>query len=528
MKARPFLAVVLALGLTFLSLGIGGWWLLAQRGPLALQHQPLAVPPLARFVPRQAPLALYWLSDGERPVAYARAVASPGRRRAAAAAVEAVRDGAFAAAGLDYHDELAPWLGRELALAFTDPPAPEAPAGWLLALRSRDAAGARRFLQRFWQTRSLAGVDLQVSSFRGMGLISGRGALRGQEPQPLATALINDDLVLIASGRTVLERALDASQIEELHQASLPGLARVVGQAGEGVALVVARPAALRRQLGLPLPAAQGPELLVAALRPSGRGVRLDARLDGGPPPPALAPLQADALLDPLAASPTSLALVENAAEQLQHPLLGPWLQAILAAAGADQPLPQAVAAADGGPLLLASGEGGWLLGTAAADPDPQALQPALTAAGLTAAPLERAGQDLQVWTHLSVAGGRGARPDGLRVELAAARRPAGAVAWWSPSLALLERADGARPAAALLRRRDQLRALAWPQAPLQWALGPSAARARMAAWRPWRLLSGLAATPLADPVDGLAVAVGADGDGWQLRAALSLEGDDG
>ena len=70
-------------------------------------------------------------------------------------------------------------------------------------LTSRDDDGARRFLQRFWQTRSLAGTDLQISSYRGIGVIG--SALLGQAA--LATAFIDDDLLLLASGRVLLEQA---------------------------------------------------------------------------------------------------------------------------------------------------------------------------------------------------------------------------------------------------------------------------------------------------------------------------------
>lgn len=292
MKGRPFLAVVLAVVLLTFSLGLGGWWLIGQRGPLQLAHQALSIPRAARFVPAQAPLSLYWFSDGEQPVAYARAVAPARQRRVAGEALERLRDGAFAAAGLDYHDELASWLAPGIALVLFDEPAtgsgdgPSAsgglPAGgWLLALASRDDDGARHFLQRFWQTRSLAGTDLQVSSYRGMGLISGRGALLGRRAMPLATALVDDDLVLIASGRTVLERALDVSQIPELNQASQPGLQRELDRLGDGAALLLARPQALEQWLGWPLPAAaeQRPTQLLASLRPEGRSLLLHGHL---------------------------------------------------------------------------------------------------------------------------------------------------------------------------------------------------------------------------------------------------------
>ena len=262
MKGRAFAAVVLSALLLLSGLGIGGWWLLWQRGPLQLAHHRLAMPRAARFVPASASFSLYVFSDGQGPVDYARAVAPARQRRPAGEAIARLRDGAFAAAGLAYQDELAGWLGGDIAMALFEDPvaaatggAPERPArGWLLALASRDDDGARRFLQRFWQTRSLAGTDLQVSRYRGMGLISGRGALLGSRPEPLATALVDDDLVLIASGRNLLERALDASQIPELNQAGQSLLKQGVASFASGAALAVASPEALQSWLGLPAP----------------------------------------------------------------------------------------------------------------------------------------------------------------------------------------------------------------------------------------------------------------------------------
>ncbi len=277
MRARPFLVAVLAVAAALLSAALAGWWLLWNHSPLALQTQRLELPLAARFVPRPAPLSLHWLVAPDQPAAYARAVARPRQRREAAAAAERLRDGAFAAAGLDYRSELAPWLGSQSSFALLTSAEAKQPPGWVLALRSRDSAGARRFLQRFWQTRSLAGTDLQISSYRGMGLISGRGALLGQDPQPLATALINDDLVLIASGRGVLEQALDVSQIDELNQAASQPLQQAVARLGQGVALLTARPQAMEQWLGLPASDDAEAIELVAALAPAGAGVSVDA-----------------------------------------------------------------------------------------------------------------------------------------------------------------------------------------------------------------------------------------------------------
>ena len=531
MKARRFLAIVLAVALLLLGLGAAAWWLVLARSPLQLQHQPLAVPAAARFVPRQAPLSLFLFSDGEAPVAYARAVAPPRQRAAATAAVARLRDGAFAAAGLDYSSELRSWLGPEIGLALVAAGDPERPDGWLLTLRSRDADGARRFLQRFWQTRSLAGTDLQISSYRGMGLISGRGALVGADVVPIATALINDDLVLIASGRGVLEQALDVSQIDELNLAASDAYRAGITALGDGVALLSARPAALGTWLGIPLASIEQGAIggLLAALRPVDSGLALEAAISRSGATAAepsdwtitpQATSQAEALLSNLRGEADSLSVLQNPAALPE--LLQPLLARALSAAGST--LPALVSAADAGPLLWAQAGGGWLLGTGTNQPPPAALEPALAAEGLITAPLQLAdGRQVRVWTHLAAIGPRKGRSEAgqLQAELAGARASQGDLAWWSQTLARLEQQSEARQGPR--RRLKQLEMLDRADAGVQWAAGPGQARELLRRWSSWRLLSGLAGEPLAEAADGLALALTPEAGGYRLSARLDL-----
>ena len=553
MKARPFLAAVLAAAVLLFGLGIGGWWLLLQRSPLALQQHPLSLPLAARFVPRSVPFSLHWLVSADEPAAYLRAVARPGERRRAAAAAERLRDGVFATAGLDYASELAPWLGEEISLALLTPPAPDHPPGWVLALRSRDPEGARRFLQRFWQTRSLAGTDLQISSYRGMGLISGRGALVGQQPQPIATALINDDLVLIASGRGALEQALDVSQIEELNQAGSPQLQQAVRRLGKGVVLLTARSGALGGWLGLPdpgaglapAPEAAAVEELVLALAPAGRGLELAGLLQLGQPLP-LTPLRdGESLLQQIALPASSLALVQNpaallAADSPWRPLATSLLA--LALPPSAGPLPALVAGADGGPLLGARSDQGWLLGSRQDQPDPDGLAAPLAEAGYAPAPLLLKQQPLLVWSQLLSKPVKG-NPDQLQARLAGARAQGSAagsgtssdLAWWAEGLAVLEtQLEGHHPPK---ERLQQLEALQSPQAPLQWAMDGATARSLLAAWQPLRLLVALSGSDgtLAEAVRGAALSLEADPGGVgagpdpgaaDLGAPVSASGD--
>jgi len=585
MKARPFLAVLLSLALGLLGLGGGAWWLVLNRSPLQLQHRPLVVPLAARFVPRQAPLSLFLLTDGEEPLGYARAVVAPRQRRAAAEAVAQLRDGGFAAAGLDYPSELASWLGPEIGFALIGSNQGEGgAAGWLLSLRSRDGEGARRFLQRFWQSRSLAGTDLQISRYRGMGLISGRGALVGTKTTPIATpiatALIDDDLVLIASGRGVLEQALDVSQIDALNLASSDAFRRGVADLDRGMALLVARPPALAPWLGIPkdLGSEAGITGLIASLRPDGASLAVelavaradlpsDPAADSGDDPAGegasepgaelaadiasniaaeigadtgvdlggavakspLAPLSAPPalnqevgaeLLAHLRGEASSLALL-NDPRQLLGLLQPLWDRSLGAASG---PLPGLVMAADSGPLLWAEGRDGWLLGTAAGEPAPGDLEPALAAQGLIAAPLTLAdGRPSTVWTRLAApAPGRRGAGDGrqLQAELLGVRTVDADLAWWAHGLERLQQqAESRRQPRARLK---QLQAIDRPAAARLAVDGPQARRL-LQQWSSWRLLSGLAGAPLGDAVQGLSLALAPEADGLRLMARLDL-----
>ncbi|MFZ9752859.1 MAG: DUF3352 domain-containing protein [Cyanobium sp.] len=546
MKARPFLASLLALLLLLLGLAGLAWWQVWERSPLQLQHRALVLPRAARFVSRDAPIALHLLSDGREPVGYARAVAPSRERRQAVDAIERLRDGAFAAAGLDYSNELAGWLAPEISVALFDRPgasqagpsrtAPEPGGNWLLALRSRDAGGARRFLQRFWQTRSLAGTDLQVSSYRGMGLISGRGALVGQQPVPLATALIDDDLLLIASGRGVLEEALDVSQIDELNQAADPSLQAGLARLGRRAALLVARGAAAV-PLGLPAAAPDAPTSarLLASLRPEDTSLRLTVLIDH---PAAqdvvavrLAEEQRRRLLALAPARPAALSLLQDPALLRQDPLLRGLVDLAAPRGAAAGPLPSLVLARADGPLLSVRIDDDWLLATPSGQPATADLEAPLAAAGLIPAPLETAGSgSVTVWTRLEAATARGSRAaregldgrDRLLAPVEGWQGEQDGLALWGRSLALLDRdpeSRGARP------RQRQLQQLDRPGAPIQWALDADQARGLLASWGPWRRLAGLAGGPIDGSVRGLALAVEPTAEELVLQARLDLGG---
>ena len=517
MKARSFLLAVAAAVLLLLTTALGLWWAMAEQSPLKLVGQPLVLPRAARFVPRDASLSLHWLTDPVRMPAYAQAVAPVSRRRQARDSTQQLRDGAFALAGLDFAGELADWIGPQVSLSLVGPVA-DAPSGWVLALTSLDQDGAKRFLQRFWQTRSLAGTDLQISRYRGMGVISGRGALLGREPQPIATALIDDDLLLIASSRGVLEQSLDVSQLDALHQLGDEALVADLQQLGRGAALLTADPVAMARWLGMPSSISDHDDLvgLVAALDPKGTALNLDAVLRFRQPLGSSGngvPLS-QSLLRSAGGSASALAVLSDPADLLspnsQDPVarwLAPVLEETLQTLGAEGA--STVVGLDPGPLLWKQGKEGWLLGTTNDQPGLEAVDADLQSKGLVRSALPSDGASIEVWTRLARQRQRGEAS--LQAQLAVALERESGQDWWGQTLdALTTRQDHS----ALEPRLDQLEALQDKgTAPLaqQLALATEPSRAQLQRWRPWSLIQSVAGRPLLPAVQGLALAAGVE-----------------
>ncbi|MEC7247725.1 MAG: DUF3352 domain-containing protein [Cyanobacteriota bacterium] len=544
MKGRSFLLALAATAMVLLTLALGVWWAMARQSPLRIVDQPLALPRAARFMPRDAALTLHWLVDSRQVPAYAQAVAPVQQRRLVNESTRQLRDGAFALAGLDFSSELSGWIGPEVSLSVLQAhsPQPGAPPtdGWVLALSSRDEDGAKRFLQRFWQTRSLAGTDLQISRYRGMGLISGRGALLGREPQPIATALIDDDLLLLASGRGALEQALDVSQLDSQHQLGDPELASDLQRFGRGAAILTAKPAAMDRWLGVPSSITSRPDLegMVAVLSPQSSDLGLDAvvRFRQSVIPRAAKGSEADALLRSAGGDADALAMLADPAAVIaagSEDPMAQWIAPIIqqSLASSDSGAAAAVIGLDDGPLLWQQGDEGWILGTRPNRPEPNRVDERLQELGLSASTLASDGQPLQVWTRLARQRRHG--EETLQAELAVALERQSGVSWWGETLdGLRHRADGGT----LNQRILQLQQLqGGAQAPWEQQLAMAAAPSRdhLSEWRPWELVQGVAGRSLLPAVQGLAIAGGADQEdqpvqdekvsSLRLRARLQL-----
>ena len=351
-----------------------------------------------------------------------------------------------------------------------------------------------------------------------MGVISGRGALLGREPQPIATALIDDDLLLIASSRGVLEQSLDVSQLDALHQLGDADLVADLKQLGRGAALLTADPAAIATWLGMPSSISDRDDLvgLVAALEPKGTALNLDALLRFRQPlgRSGEGVILSQSLMRSAGGSASALAVLSDPAgllsPQSEDPVaqwLAPVLQESLQTLGAEGA--SDVVGLDAGPLLWKQGEEGWLLGTSTDQPGLEAVDADLQAKGLVRSALPSDGSVLEVWTRLARQQQRGEAS--LQAQLAVALERESGQDWWGQTLdALTTRQNHS----ALEPRLNQLRALQDEgAAPLaqQLALATEPSRAQLQKWRPWSLIQSVAGKPLLPAVQELALAAGPD-----------------
>jgi hypothetical protein len=323
--------------------------------------------------------------------------------------------------------------------------------------------------------------------------------------------LIDDDLLLVASGRGVLEQALDVSQLPDQHQLGDERLQRQVADLGQGVALLTASPHALQHWLQFPEVVARRDDLngLVASLRPEGSTLAVDGRLGfqqeiASAPWPDLTDLTASA-----GGHGRWLAQMQSPARLLDpgesHPL-AQWFGPVLAQQLRDQPAAEAVVQSDDGPLLWQDQSEGWLLATRSQSPARDAVDARLQEQGLTRSELDGDGEVLSVWTRLVRQ--RGRQP-GVDAQLAVAQVSSSSLNWWGESLMALAQRQNGR---ALQPRLNQWQELASASQPVQaLLLADAPARALLGQWRPWGLLQVMAGRPLQDQVRGLAIAVDAD-----------------
>ncbi len=187
-------------------------------------------PGAAIFVSQQAPVMLSMLVNPDK----LQALEPQGE-------LSKLKTSLLANTGLDYKQDIQPWLGDEITLAVTtqdidrDPSNGQQP-GYLMALATKNPEKSREFVDLLFSKRALAGANLTTEEYEGIKVISDSQQVdtKSQIQNSLAGAAVGDDFVLFANDPKILREAINNVQAPDLNITTSSKYQKVVKQIPKG------------------------------------------------------------------------------------------------------------------------------------------------------------------------------------------------------------------------------------------------------------------------------------------------------
>ncbi|MEH2466379.1 DUF3352 domain-containing protein [Nostoc sp.] len=209
-RQRSFIGFIVAGAIALLVIAIAGFYWFFAKSPanlIASTSQPGA----AIFVSKLSPVMVSLLANPDRLQALEQEEE-----------LSKLKTSLFAKSGIDYKQDIQPWLGNEITLAITtldidrDLENGQQP-GYLLALSTQQPEKSREFVELLFSKRALAGANLAVEEYKGVKLISDNSQ---PEQDLLAGAVVGKDFVLFANDPKVLRDAINNVQAPDLNLTS--------------------------------------------------------------------------------------------------------------------------------------------------------------------------------------------------------------------------------------------------------------------------------------------------------------------
>ncbi|NEU77549.1 DUF3352 domain-containing protein [Nostoc sp. UIC 10630] len=210
-RQRSFIGFIVA-GAIALLIAIAGFYWFFAKSPANLIAS-TSEPGAAIFVSKLSPAMVSLLTNPDRLQALER------ERE-----LSKLKTSLFAKSGIDYKQDVQPWLGNEITLAITtldidrDPENGQQP-GYLLALATKQPEKSREFVELLFSKRALSGATLDVEEYKGVKLIYDNSQ---PEKDLLAGAVVGEGFVLFANDPKVLKDAINNVQAPDLNLTSSP------------------------------------------------------------------------------------------------------------------------------------------------------------------------------------------------------------------------------------------------------------------------------------------------------------------
>ncbi|KOP25718.1 hypothetical protein AMR41_13460 [Hapalosiphon sp. MRB220] len=230
MKQSLFFRSLAAISLMLLFITISGCSGLSSPNSLVGISGTRKQPGAAIFVSQQAPVMISMLVNPDKLQALER------ERE-----LSKLKTSLLANTGVDYKQDIQPWLGDEITLAVTtqdidrDPSNGQQP-GYLMALETKNAEKSREFVDLLFSKRAIAGSNLTTEQYEGIKLISDSQVVqtKSKTQNSLAGATIGDDFVLFANDPKVLREAINNVQAPDLNITTSSKYQEIVKQIPKG------------------------------------------------------------------------------------------------------------------------------------------------------------------------------------------------------------------------------------------------------------------------------------------------------
>lgn len=210
-RQRSFSGFLIAGAIALVVIAIAGLYWLFAKSPANLITS-TSQPSAAIFVSKLAPATVSLLVNPDR----LQALEGKGE-------LSKLKTSLFAKSGIDYQQDVQPWLGNEITLAVTSLDVDRDPEngkqlGYLMALATDKPQKSSEFLELLFSKRALAGANLAVEQYKGAKLIYDDSQ---PEQDSLAGAVV-DGFVLFANDPKVLRDAINNVQAPDLNLISSP------------------------------------------------------------------------------------------------------------------------------------------------------------------------------------------------------------------------------------------------------------------------------------------------------------------
>ncbi len=533
MKGKAFL---IGLGITIfalMSLAFGIWQTAMFHSPLNLKDQNIEMPLAAKFFPNKAPLTIYLKLDTNRFPKYVEASANSKKRKVAKKEAIKIRNGLFSLIGLDYENDLEDWIDEKLSISIFENEEGEKSFGWLFALESKSSEKVFDFIENFWREKSLQGVELQSEAYKEIEINTGVKKRLNKDRQEIATAFIENNLILLGSDIETLRKGIDISQEPQNNQLNSDLVNQLKNSIDDGFGFIYASNSAMNNWFGLPKSISEeiGLEKLVASIKFEKSSFNIDSLLTLNSGNFTINSQLEDGInlinqsggkIRDFALLSEPSKLIKNASKDPISILLEPIFKQYIDSSNPN--IINSIFALEEGPLAWINESNGWLIGTNQ-NYQEEEIDKELIKKGYNKQSVILDESNINIWSRLKTV--KLGNYKNLETDLAIMLSKEDERNWWSKNITAIQQ----RQKSNILTNRDKvLKGMTSRNGDYleqQVFLSSDLAQKQLNQWQPWQLVQAAIGDSLSSNIQSLEVGVGSvpseDSPIINLRAKVSI-----